>query len=97
VGLCAIPGYIILFHGIRHRARLGGSDGCRWSIQRHRGRSHEYGRRRSRIFHAAGFGYYFGKGSWMVPFFITSGVMLIGAVIWTFLINPEKSVVDVTY
>jgi sugar phosphate permease len=42
------------------------------------------------------FGYYFEKGSWMVPFFITSGVMLLGAAIWTFLINPEESVVDVT-
>jgi sugar phosphate permease len=40
------------------------------------------------------FGYYFGKGSWMVPFFITSSVMLVGALIWTFLINPEKSVVE---
>jgi sugar phosphate permease len=40
------------------------------------------------------FGYYFGKGSWMVPFFITSGVMFIGALIWTFLINPERSVVE---
>ena len=40
------------------------------------------------------FGYYFGKGSWMIPFFITSGIMLIGALIWTFLINPEKSVVE---
>jgi hypothetical protein len=40
------------------------------------------------------FGYYFGKGSWMVPFFITSGVMLLGALIWTFLINPERSVVE---
>ena len=40
------------------------------------------------------FGYYFGKGSWMIPFFITSGVMVIGALIWTFLINPERSVVD---
>jgi sugar phosphate permease len=40
------------------------------------------------------FGYYFGKGSWMVPFFITSGVMLAGALIWTFLIDPEKSVVE---
>jgi hypothetical protein len=30
----------------------------------------------------------------MVPFFITSGVMLIGALIWTFLINPERSVVE---
>jgi plastocyanin domain-containing protein len=32
----------------------------------------------------------------MIPFFITSGVMLLGALIWTFLINPEKSVVDAT-
>jgi hypothetical protein len=40
------------------------------------------------------FGYYFGKGSWTVPFFITSGVMLLGAAIWTFLIHPEKSIVD---
>jgi sugar phosphate permease len=40
------------------------------------------------------FGYYFGKGSWMAPFFITSGVMLIGALIWTFLINPERTVVE---
>jgi len=39
------------------------------------------------------FGYYFGIGFWMVPFFITSGVMLLGAFIWTFLINPEISVV----
>jgi len=42
------------------------------------------------------FGYYFGKGSWMTPFFITSAVMVLGALIWTFLINPEKSVVDQT-
>jgi sugar phosphate permease len=40
------------------------------------------------------FGYYFGKGSWMVPFFITSGVMVVGALIWTFLIDPERSVVE---
>ena len=40
------------------------------------------------------FGYYFGIGSWMAPFFITSGVMLLGAFIWTFLINPEISVVE---
>jgi sugar phosphate permease len=40
------------------------------------------------------FGYYFGIGSWMVPFFITSGVMVLGAFIWTFLINPEISVVE---
>lgn len=42
------------------------------------------------------FGYYFGKGSWTVPFFITSAVMVPGAAIWVFLINPEKSVVGET-
>jgi len=42
------------------------------------------------------FGYYFGMGSWSIPFFITSGVMLFGAAIWTFLIHPERSVVDAT-
>lgn len=42
------------------------------------------------------FGYYFGKGSWTAPFFITSAVMLLGALIWVFLINPEKSVVGET-
>jgi sugar phosphate permease len=39
------------------------------------------------------FGYYFGRGAWMTPFFITSAIMLAGALVWTFLINPEKSVV----
>ena len=42
------------------------------------------------------FGYYFEKGSWTVPFVITSVVMLLGAAIWTFLIHPEKSLVDAT-
>ena len=40
------------------------------------------------------FGYYFDQGSWMIPFFITAAVMLAGAFIWTFLINPERSVVE---
>jgi nitrate/nitrite transporter NarK len=40
------------------------------------------------------FGYYFGKNSWTIPFFITSGVMLLGALIWTFLIRPEKSLIE---
>ena len=42
------------------------------------------------------FGYYFGKGSWMMPFFITSAIMLLGAVIWIFGIRPENSVVEAT-
>ena len=34
--------------------------------------------------------------SWVTPFFVTTGVMLLGTLIWTFLINPEKSVVGAT-
>jgi heme/copper-type cytochrome/quinol oxidase subunit 3 len=30
----------------------------------------------------------------MIPFFISSGVMFFGALIWVFLINPERSVVE---
>ena len=30
----------------------------------------------------------------MLPFFITSVVMVFGALIWAFLINPERSVVE---
>jgi sugar phosphate permease len=39
------------------------------------------------------FGYFFDKGSWIVPFLITAGVMAFGALLWTFLIDPERSVV----
>jgi len=34
------------------------------------------------------------RGEWVQPFFVTAGVMVTGTLIWTFLINPEKSVVD---
>jgi MFS family permease len=40
------------------------------------------------------FGYFFDRGSWIVPFLVTAGVMVIGAFLWAFLIDPEKSVVD---
>ena len=33
------------------------------------------------------------RGHWIAPFFITAGVLLTGAMIWTFLIDPEESVV----
>ena len=39
------------------------------------------------------FGVLVEKGSWIAPFFVSAGVLLTGALIWTFLINPEKSVV----
>jgi sugar phosphate permease len=33
------------------------------------------------------------RGFWITPFFITAGVLLTGAIIWAFLIDPERSVV----
>ena len=40
------------------------------------------------------FGFLVEKGSWSAPFFITAGILVAGALIWTFLINPEVSVVE---
>ncbi|HWY53695.1 MAG TPA: MFS transporter [Terriglobales bacterium] len=34
------------------------------------------------------------RGFWVTPFFITAGVLLTGAVVWAFLIDPERSVVE---
>jgi sugar phosphate permease len=34
------------------------------------------------------------RGSWIAPFLISAGVLLTGALIWAFLIDPERSVVD---
>jgi sugar phosphate permease len=34
------------------------------------------------------------RGFWITPFFISAGVLVTGALIWTFLIDPEKSVVE---
>jgi sugar phosphate permease len=39
------------------------------------------------------FGLFAQKGFWIAPFFVTASVMLTGTLIWTFLINPEVSVV----
>jgi len=33
------------------------------------------------------------NGSWILPFFVTAGVLVAGALIWIFLIDPESSVV----
>jgi sugar phosphate permease len=40
------------------------------------------------------FGFLIQRGMWITPFFISAGVLLIGALIWAFLIDPEKSVVE---
>lgn len=39
------------------------------------------------------FGVLIQRGFWILPFFISTGVLLAGALLWTFLINPEKPVV----
>lgn len=39
------------------------------------------------------YGYLFNRGLWVVPFLVSAGVMLVGALIWIFLINPDMSVV----
>ena len=40
------------------------------------------------------FGVLVQRGLWIAPFFISAGVLLTGALIWAFLIDPERSVVD---
>lgn len=40
------------------------------------------------------FGLLVQRGLWIAPFFISAGVLLTGALIWAFLIDPEKSVVE---
>ena len=40
------------------------------------------------------FGLLVERGSWVAPFYVTAGVLTTGALIWIFLIDPEKSVVD---
>jgi predicted MFS family arabinose efflux permease len=39
------------------------------------------------------FGILVQRGSWTLPFFITSGVMLLSCLLWAFAINPDKPVV----
>ena len=40
------------------------------------------------------FGLLVERGSWVAPFYVTAGVLAAGALIWIFLIDPEKSVVE---
>jgi len=39
------------------------------------------------------YGSLFNRGFWVAPFLVSAAVMVVGALIWTFLIDPEKSVV----
>ena len=40
------------------------------------------------------FGVLVERGSWVAPFYVTAGILAAGSLIWIFLIDPEKSVVD---
>jgi sugar phosphate permease len=40
------------------------------------------------------YGTLFNRGFWVAPFLVSAGVMVVGALIWTFLIDPEQSVVE---
>jgi len=40
------------------------------------------------------YGSLFQREFWVAPFLVSAGVMALGALIWIFLINPEKSVID---
>lgn len=40
------------------------------------------------------YGSLFGREMWIAPFVVSAVVLTLGALIWIFLINPEKSVID---
>ena len=40
------------------------------------------------------YGTLFGRGYWVAPFAVSAAVMVLGSLIWIFLIDPEKSVVS---
>jgi sugar phosphate permease len=39
------------------------------------------------------YGSLFDRGFWIAPFLVSAAVMTMGALIWIFLIDPERSVV----
>ena len=41
------------------------------------------------------FGFFAERGFWITPFVVTAGVLLTCTLIWVFLIDPEKSVVEI--
>jgi sugar phosphate permease len=40
------------------------------------------------------YGYLFSRGYWIEPFFVSSGVLFLGAIIWSFFIHPDVSVIN---
>ena len=42
------------------------------------------------------YGGLFQRGYWIAPFYVSAGVLFLGALVWLFLIDPERSVVENT-
>lgn len=40
------------------------------------------------------YGALFDRGLWLAPFFVSTAVMFLGAIMWLFFINPERSVIE---
>jgi len=40
------------------------------------------------------YGSLFGRGYWVAPFLVSAAVLALGALIWTFLIDPDRSVIE---
>ena len=91
--LRALPGPVVLLSRIGDRTSLGRPHGRRRPVQRHRHRHHEHGRRLGRFFDCAGLRRPLRQRLLVGPFFVSAGVLFLGALIWIFLIDPEKSVV----
>jgi sugar phosphate permease len=45
-------------------------------------------------FTAVVYGNLFGRGFWVAPFLVSAAVMTLGALVWIFLIDPEKLIVE---
>jgi len=39
------------------------------------------------------FGFFVQRGSWVMPFLVTAGMLFGGALIWAYCIDPERSVI----
>ena len=63
-------------------------------IFRHGFRNDEHGRPNRRRAFAHRVRVSGGRGSWVAPFGVSAGLLFIGAAIWAFWIDPEKSVID---
>ena len=86
--------HVVFLSGMGDRACVGRADGCRRRVQRNRHRHDEHGRGAGGLIHANRVRRLFGRGYWVAPFLVSAAVLALGAMIWIFLIDPDRSVVD---